>query len=129
MKQKHKHEDSELTKYAQMGMAAMLPGMQLAVEIMQRNLDEFRAQLAGLQGKEQHVNQSRAGGNARAYWAKMTPLQRRNEMRRRGMQHSKAKAKPVKKTKLHWTQTPEGRKKMAAVARQRHTEQGGFKAA
>jgi hypothetical protein len=39
---------NELNAYAKMGMAAMLPGLQYAVELMQRNLDDFRAQLAHL---------------------------------------------------------------------------------
>lgn len=46
---KRRHEDEQLNRYASMGMAAMLPGMQYAVELMQRNLDDMRAQLAAMQ--------------------------------------------------------------------------------
>lgn len=35
--------------YTQMGMAALLPGMQHMIELMQSHLDELRAQLAALQ--------------------------------------------------------------------------------
>jgi|SRR5882672_4974940 len=43
-----KHSE-ETTTYAQMGMAALLPGMQYMLERMQHQLDEFRSQLAVLQ--------------------------------------------------------------------------------
>src|SRR5689334_15436999 len=95
---------SELTQFATMGMAAMLPGLQYAVELMQKQLDEFRARLAALQNGRARVckppTAKRVNGIVE-YWARMTPAERRAEMKRRGMIRpkaapAKAKAKPRK---------------------------------
>jgi hypothetical protein len=44
-----KLQHDNLSQYAQMGMAALLPGMVHAVELMQAQIDEFKAQLAAMQ--------------------------------------------------------------------------------
>ena len=120
MKKPQPNED--LTVYAKMGVAAMLPGIQFALEYLQARLDEMRAQLVDLQvgaapkkknsnwrlspegakaisqaQKRRWAQQKQTISNARKeYWAKMTPEQRTAEMRRRGMIKT---AKPKQKLK------------------------------
>jgi hypothetical protein len=87
---KKKTDDTELKQYAQFGMAAMLPGMIHAREILDRRIREMQEQLAGLQdGKKQDGRRNNKGGAA-AYWAKLTPEERSAEMKRRGMTHAQA---------------------------------------
>lgn len=68
---------AETTSYAQMGMAAMLPGMVHMLELMQAEVDRFRQQLAGLQGAVQNGTGKLASG-----WP-ADPAERSAEMRRR----------------------------------------------
>lgn len=123
---KKRTEDTDLNRYAQMGMAAMLPGMQLAVDFIQQKLDEMRAQLAMIQNggplKKSRVSpegsaaiseaqkrrwaaqkadndearKAKLGEARKAYWAKKTPAQRRAEMKRRGMLGGGVKARAAK---------------------------------
>lgn len=89
--------DSRAT-YEAMGRAALLPGIQYAVEQMQRMLDDMREALAGLQnghapkrvGRPRksetdlfELRKKNASANPRGYWAKMTPEERSAEMARR----------------------------------------------
>jgi hypothetical protein len=74
-------DSGELRRYAMSGMAAFLPGMQYMVELMQRQLDEFRLQLASMQGMEELRSQS--NGHAPHSWAGMTAEERSEEMQRR----------------------------------------------
>ena len=90
-----------------------MPGMQYAVEQMQKMLDDMREALAGLQNGHapqrrgrprkdasevaQQINAYRTEG-PRGYWAKMTPDQRSAEMRRRLEVGKKRKAETEKKS-------------------------------
>ena len=104
---------TDTTSYAQMGIAALLPGMTHMVELMQGELDRMRAMLAGMQNgngakrpsrgtdeyraydREAHRRararkKSDPGGlNAKdkpirdSYWASMTAEERSAEMKRR----------------------------------------------
>lgn len=95
-------DDTKANMYAQMGMAALLPGFQYALELMQRQLDEFRATLAALQngaapakrgpGRLRNAPLPVAGSGQltargtplkKGYWAQFTPEERVAEMRRR----------------------------------------------
>ena len=85
--------------YEQMGIAAMIPGMQHMIDLMQRELDAMRAQLAQAQNggsaldavrkykrgmplwvEEEFARKSKATGG---WWAKLTPEERSAEMKRR----------------------------------------------
>lgn len=116
---------NDANQYAAMGMAALLPGLQYAVEMMQKNLDEFREQLAALQSGAKPTKAKRVvseegraaiaegqrrrweqkqkgerGSKVKAYWARMTPEERAAEMRRRDMIRAK-KATPKKAARNH----------------------------
>jgi len=86
--------------YIQMGIAAMLPGMVRAAEVLLDAIDEARNALAayqngGARGRkadkelaqlfEPDWRSKAATRRASSYWAKMTPAQRSAEMARRGM--------------------------------------------
>jgi hypothetical protein len=84
----------DVNRYAVSGMAAFLPGMQYMVELMQRQLDEFRQELALFQA----LDDKRAAPKkaAKGAWAGMTAKERSAEMKRR------LAARAAKKTaKLH----------------------------
>lgn len=106
---------NELSIYEQMGRAALVPGMQHMIELMQAQLDEFRRALGQLQEpvrrgpgrpKVDHVDPEVRSRGSASYWAKMTPEERSAEMRRRqqvaaGLKPGrkmppKAEAKPLK---------------------------------
>lgn len=72
------HRDN--TTYTQMGMAALLPGMQHLIELMQGELDRMRTTLEQLQSGEAPVKKD---GRGSTYWAAMTPEQRSIEMKKR----------------------------------------------
>jgi hypothetical protein len=73
-----------LDMYTQMGMAALLPGMQYALEQMHKLVEDFREQLAGLQNGSGKTTTNKVGKKiATGYWDKMTPEQRSAEMKRR----------------------------------------------
>lgn len=91
----------QTSKYAQMGLAALLPGMQYMIEQMQCLLDEQRALLARLQDDSQpgekslSVNRKRRAG-AKNAWSGMTAEERSREMKRRiRMRAKKAHAASV----------------------------------
>lgn len=78
-------QDADLKKYAMSGMAAFLPGMTYMVELMTKQLEEFRLQLAGMQGMEAMEAEP---ANGRRYpqkggWSSMTAEERSEEMKRR----------------------------------------------
>jgi hypothetical protein len=81
----------EQNRYAAMGVAALLPGMQYTIEVMQAKLDEMRALLAHVQesGAQPEPKSPRGG----ASWASLTPEERSTEMRRR-MAVARGEAKP-----------------------------------
>ena len=70
-------KNDETQRYALMGMAAMLPGMEFAVEILQQQIAEMRAVLTDLQSADEPAVQSRRGG-----WP-ADPEERKAEMARR----------------------------------------------
>ena len=92
------------TAYEAMGIAAMLPGMQHMITLMQRALDDMRATLARVQDRKANYEEeageaTEATGNPvmsaqKKYWAAMTPKERAAEMRRRGMM-GRAKKQPT----------------------------------
>jgi hypothetical protein len=72
------------TTYEQMGIAALIPGMQHMLTLMQAQLDEVRASLAALQDDPEDSGHSRIRRKVmNHYWASMTAEQRSAEMRRR----------------------------------------------
>jgi len=96
---------TEISNYERMGIAAMLPGMVHAVEIMQTQINAMRERLALLES-----GAPRRGGRPRTrpaqaddtdargvplksdYWRSMTPEQRSAEMRRRFAKRASSKA-------------------------------------
>jgi len=75
--------------YAQMGLATLIPGMQRMMELMQRELDSMRAQLAALQAPKPRkvttpgtVSRPRKVSTGARGWP-ADPLERSNEMKRR----------------------------------------------
>lgn len=72
----------EQDRYAAMGVAALLPGMQYMVEIMQTKLDEMRTLLAHAQNGATRTRAKKSAG-AQSGWAGMTPEERSIEMKRR----------------------------------------------
>ena len=79
--------------YQHMGMAALIPGMQFMLDRMQKELDDLRNVLAGLQQKQKETEEppkdledylwKRKSKTSKGYWAAMTSEQRSAEMRRR----------------------------------------------
>ena len=102
---------ADKTHYVQWGIAAMIPGLQHAVEALQGLLDECRAELSGLQQaaheEEAPVRQriavpksTRPAEKARRNWTTgMSKAAVRAEMKRRSlMRYSKVKPKKAKPT-------------------------------
>lgn len=105
-------QTSEFSRYTEMGMAALLPGMQHLIDRMQAELDDMRLQLAALQGgtakparraksalPAQPPKSAGSAGMA-SYWARMTVEERSVEMKRRlalGMKRQKAEARKSKR--------------------------------
>jgi hypothetical protein len=78
---------AEMKDYSVFGIAALLPGMQHMVDLMQEQLDQFREQLEAAQTSKKRIGRppgsvNKAQGPA-SFWAKMTPEQRRIEGQRR----------------------------------------------
>lgn len=71
------------TDFAQMGIAALLPGMQYAVDQMQKVLDDMREALDALQNGRPPAKGKQGG------WEKMTAAQRSLEMKRRKLAREK----------------------------------------
>jgi hypothetical protein len=64
------------------GIAAMIPGFQMAIDALQQSLDRMRAQLQQLQKGDAPPVKARRNPS-KAYWSSMTPEERSKEMRRR----------------------------------------------
>jgi hypothetical protein len=110
--------DPELRSYAQMGMAAMLPGMEYALELMQRQINEIRESLSHLQQLD-HTARNLPAKRQTKGWSD-DPEERRAEMARR-MQVARAKVKGQTlsdQRKREWQQmSPRKRKaRLAAMA-------------
>ena len=86
-----------------MGLAAMLPGMVRAHELLGQQIAAMQAQLAGLQngggrkpGPQTEQARAKIAEARRGYWAKMTPEERSAEMKRRGgIAKKRAEGKPT----------------------------------
>jgi hypothetical protein len=89
--------NSEIHRFAHMGMAAYLPGMQYMIELMQRELDGLRAQVALFQAAEaggisRNSRRKSGKGQRSGPWANMTAEERSAEMKRRMAVRDKNKA-------------------------------------
>jgi hypothetical protein len=86
--------------YTQMGMAALLPGMVHILDIVQREVEGLREQLAGLQGRKKLGRPPKAPGEPKSQnrgWPD-DPEARSQEMRRRmrvAAKRRRAEAKAV----------------------------------
>ena len=80
--------------YQRMGMAALIPGMQFMIDRMQKELDDLRQVLTGLQQEKETDDDEPVGDlekwlykrkskSSKSYWAGMTPKERSAEMKRR----------------------------------------------
>jgi len=105
-----KMTDDTSPNFTLMGIAAMLPGMQLALDLLSRQIEDYRAVLRALQMTDGGATMPKRRGRPpkkaiaavpavlapvaaagrrkssegiKAYWAKMTPKQRAAEMKRR----------------------------------------------
>lgn len=105
--------------YQQMGMAALIPGMQFMLDRMQQELDELRQVLAGIQKKNEQPGDDepvadleeflyqRKSKSSKGYWYSMTPKQRSAEMKRRAKvslekkQAASAAGEEIDVNKLH----------------------------
>jgi len=103
---KTKTTDTEILHYAQMGKAALLPGMVKMLDLMQRQIDQLRAEINGASATPRHVegatklgrprrNVEAIKGRASSGWPS-DPEARSAEMRRR---QEVAEAK--RRAKLH----------------------------
>ena len=82
--------------YEKFGIAALIPGMQHMVDLMQRELDDMRKMISSEDTKIPKKilgDRKKQGTASKAYWAKMTPEQRSTEMRRRMQVAKRRKAK------------------------------------
>lgn len=113
----------ELRVYAMSGMAAFLPGMQYMMELMQRQFDELRGQLALMQTGTKEKSHSNGHG-----WGDMSAEERSTEMKRRRAvskhkqaaarhprdkdhpDHAKWVAKLAKGRKAAWDRKPKAEK-------------------
>jgi hypothetical protein len=82
--------ENELKRYAAAGMAAYLPGMVYALELLEHYIEEFREQLTQLQVADQvsrdqppPQKQGKRDGRGKSSWQGMTPEERSVEMKRR----------------------------------------------
>jgi len=119
-----KTDDHELSKYAQMGLAALLPGMQRMIELMQHELDMMRAQLADMQGPPKkrmgRPPKAIAGAKLPSGWP-ADPEERKREMQRRIANRGKLK-QAAKATEPAIAQDPDRnkfRKKMSKISKRR----------
>jgi len=96
-REKRTTEDlDELHLHARMGRAALIPGMQRAIEIMQRELDKMRLDLMGLEAPEKQPESKRKNFGTilekirkqPSGWSS-DPEERKREMARRMAAHQK----------------------------------------
>jgi hypothetical protein len=113
--------DDEVRTYAQMGMAAMLPGMEYALELMQRQIDEIRARLAELQEADRSARNAPAPKRARPTggWPEEAAARKREMARRMTVARAKAKGEKISQAQRKtWDEmSPRKRKqRLAAMA-------------
>lgn len=87
--------------YARMGIAAMIPGLQRAAELLTAEVAKFKALLDddATERQIENVTATKRGGGSsghKAYWAAMTPEEKRAEMLRRGLIFAGQQKKPRK---------------------------------
>lgn len=98
--------NQRMTKYEEMGIASLLPGMIRMHEMMGEAIQEVQEQLARVQGRlaagdepdeeVPAVRMKRKKSAQALYWARMTVDERSAEMKRRGMVgRKKAAGKPT----------------------------------
>lgn len=85
----------KLTKYEVAGLLSLRPGMAYMIELMQEALDRLDGDIDRARGRQERLSEDETeqpeereerGPSAQAaYWARMTPAERRKEMRKRGM--------------------------------------------
>ena len=97
----------DITKFGKFGLAALLPGMQYMLDLMQKELDQYRQALQETEEKPKSTrkpvvqlvngkeNDKLTG--PRSYWYKMTAEQRSAEMARRMKVRDKNLAKRAAK--------------------------------
>jgi len=111
-----KADKTETMNYAQLGMAAMLPGMVHMLELMQAEVDRFRTQLAALQGAE--LQETPQAQERRGSGWPADPVERSAEAQRRqdlAKQKRKIKAANAKR-KASWEAQPAKVKKARLAA-------------
>jgi hypothetical protein len=112
--------DDEVRTYAQMGMAAMLPGMEYALELMQRQIDEIRSRLVELQEADKIARNAPAPRERqRRGWPKQPAARRREMARRVQVARDKSKGEKISQAQRRtWdAMTPRARKaRLAAMA-------------
>lgn len=101
-----KTTNDEILHYAKMGKAALLPGMVKMLDLMQRQIDEFRAELNGAESSPRRVEGATKRGRPRKNVESLSgrglsgwpadPEERKKEMARR-----RKVAKAKKSAKLH----------------------------
>jgi hypothetical protein len=104
--------NTETSAYAQMGMAALLPGMVHMVEVMAAEVEKFRAQLAALQQGSAPARKNGARGGSYGWPA--DPEARKAEMQRR--QTVAAQKKGNDGRKQSWAALSPARKKKRIAA-------------
>lgn len=88
-----------IDKFAQFGIAATIPGLQYAVELLQQHLDLLKNQV-----NDEEITDSKTR-KPNTYWSKLTPEQRSLELsRRNAVRHqNEKKAARIAAGKKRWT--------------------------
>lgn len=122
--------DPEVERYAAWGYASAIPGLQLAVDTLQHQLDAIRRRLGQLQ--EPKPQRGRPPKQNRSGWSD-DPEERRREMARRRAKrkqnlhprdpehprHAEWAAKTAKAAKKYWASLSPAEKQIKQVAMQR----------
>jgi hypothetical protein len=78
-----------MKSYEKLGIAAMIPGMQHMIDLMQQELDRMREMLVDNPVEDKKIERdkkirgAKMSNHMKKYWAKMTPEQRSKEFARR----------------------------------------------
>jgi len=108
---------TENDKYAQMGRAALIPGLQLAQEILERALSDIRGELAEMQNGDAPMKKRGRppkGVGKGSDWARMIAAERSAEMKRR-----QAVARANRSAKEQAADAAERKARLSAAAKQR----------
>jgi len=131
-----KHNDA---KYAKLGLAAMLPGMVHAHEILGELIEDVRLRLGEAEAPAAATARKRgrpkaAGLTAKGtpvksgYWAKLTPNERRTEMQKRFAKRAKAKSGQPTQQKQAWDRLPkaERQRRIEKMLKARRAKQSAW---